>query len=124
MIRAFRCGKAGLKPVGQYIAACRKLACEPLAVLLDAYQPGRYGGTGKSVDWKMVGEPDKLLSGMKIVLAGGLNPTNVQEAIRVAKPAAVDIASGVETAPGEKDPALVQAFVTAAKAAFANIRQV
>ncbi len=70
------------------------------------------GGTGKSFDWKLL---DKFnLDASKLILAGGLNPDNVQEAIRVVKPAGVDVSSGVETN-GAKDIKKIKQFIHAAK---------
>lgn len=70
------------------------------AVLLDAFDSRLYGGTGKTVDWQMAaGISDRV----RLFLAGGLNPDNVGEAVRLVRPFAVDLNSGVETAPGIKD---------------------
>ena len=84
------------------------------AVLLDAYCPGEYGGGGEPFDWELgrrfvAGHPED-----KVVLAGGLNPGNVGRAVQGVRPAAVDVASGVEREPGVKEPGLVREFVSAA----------
>ena len=79
-------------------------------VLLDAAVPGRDGGTGTSFDWGLL-EREPL--GRPFALAGGLTPENVAEAVRRTSPALVDVSSGVESAPGRKDPARVAAFVAA-----------
>ncbi|MFM8395873.1 MAG: phosphoribosylanthranilate isomerase [Acidobacteriota bacterium] len=71
------------------------------AILLDAYDPRLYGGTGKTVDWHRAAT---IAGKVKLFLAGGLNPDNVAEAVRIVRPFAVDLNSGVETAPGIKDP--------------------
>ncbi|MFD1216109.1 MULTISPECIES: phosphoribosylanthranilate isomerase [Microbulbifer] len=81
--------------------------------LLDAYRPGVPGGTGDTFDWQRVPRS----SGRSIVLAGGLNPDNVAEAIRAARPDAVDVSGGVEASPGRKDPHKVRAFIHAARSA-------
>jgi phosphoribosylanthranilate isomerase len=81
-------------------------------VLLDAYVPGAHGGTGARFDWKLARDLGQL---RKVTLAGGLTPDNVAEAIAVAQPFCVDVASGVELSPGRKDPERVRAFVRAAK---------
>ena len=75
-------------------------------LLLDAYVENKYGGTGSAFDWSLV--PPKLA--LPVVLSGGLNPENVAEAIKATLPAAVDVSSGVETAPGIKDPRKLAAF--------------
>jgi phosphoribosylanthranilate isomerase len=77
------------------------------AFLLDGYDPALRGGTGKTFDWSVAREAKKFGT---IILAGGLTPENVGEAIREVKPYAVDVASGVESAPGIKDPAKLRAF--------------
>jgi phosphoribosylanthranilate isomerase len=70
------------------------------AILLDAFDPKLYGGTGKTTNWKVAREAAKLT---KVFLAGGLSPDNVVEAIRTVEPFAIDVNSGVESAPGRKD---------------------
>ena len=85
-------------------------------MLLDADQPGKYGGTGKIGDWNTVATARDKLGDAPIVLAGGLTPDNIAQAIQTAHPAAVDTASGVESQPGVKDPESVKAFVASAKA--------
>ena len=83
-------------------------------LLIDAYHPTLRGGTGQTADWTICAHLARQVPGL--MLAGGLTPENVAEAVRVVRPYAVDVASGVETAPGRKDPALVRAFVANAKA--------
>ncbi|HEY9171998.1 MAG TPA: phosphoribosylanthranilate isomerase [Verrucomicrobiae bacterium] len=87
------------------------------AWLLDAFTPGQLGGTGERFNWDLAAEAGRL--GRPIFLAGGLTPENVAEAVRRARPFGVDVSSGVESAPGRKDPAKVRAFIAAAKAASA-----
>ncbi len=80
-------------------------------ILLDAYRPGVPGGTGDTFDWARVpSKPSK-----PIVLAGGLNPNNVGDAVRTVGPWAVDVSGGVEQAPGVKSPQLVSDFIVNAK---------
>ena len=83
--------------------------------LLDAYSKSGLGGTGEKFNWTLAIEAQKY--GKPIFLAGGLTPENVAEAVRQVRPFAVDVSSGVESAPGKKDPAKVKAFIQAAKAA-------
>ena len=85
------------------------------AFLLDAYVPGRHGGTGTRFDWAQAVEAKAL--GAPIILAGGLDPANVAEAIHVVQPFAVDVSSGVESAPGLKDPQKLRACLGAVLAA-------
>jgi phosphoribosylanthranilate isomerase len=84
-----------------------------LAWLLDSYVPGQMGGSGERFDWDLAGEAAKL--GGKIILAGGLTPANVAEAVRRVRPYAVDVSSGVESAPGKKDPHKIRDFIQAAQ---------
>jgi phosphoribosylanthranilate isomerase len=81
--------------------------------LLDTPGPG-YGGSGRTFDWSLVAE---VAREMPIVLAGGLTPENVGEAVRAVHPWAVDVASGVESAPGLKDEDRMRRFIDAAKEA-------
>ena len=83
------------------------------AYLLDAYSAEARGGTGEKFNWDLAVEAQKF--GKPIFLAGGLTPENVADAVRKVHPFAVDVSSGVESAPGKKDAAKVRAFITAAK---------
>jgi len=85
------------------------------AYLLDSRVPGRHGGTGVVFDWGLAA---RLGSPKPIILAGGLCPENVAEAVRQVRPYAVDVSSGVEAEPGIKDPARVRAFVEEARKAL------
>lgn len=84
------------------------------ALLVDAPGSG-YGGTGQQADWEVARR--LVQAGRTVILAGGLAPENVAEAVRAARPAGVDVASGVESAPGVKDVGRVRAFVDAARRA-------
>jgi len=118
VLKAFRCRTAGLDEVVAYLDRCGTLESLPAAVLLDAYQPGQYGGTGHRLDWPALAATKHVLRAMPLVLAGGLTADNVAEAVRIVGPHAVDTASGVELHPGRKDAAKVAAFCAAARAAF------
>ena len=84
------------------------------AVLLDAYRRGVPGGTGETFDWNLAREAGE--AGLRVVLAGGLNPQNVAAAVRTGRPWAVDVSSGVELSPGIKDPAKLREFVRLVRA--------
>lgn len=112
---------------GSWIAAFRDFPCR--AFLLDASVAGEYGGTGKPLDWEALGRTTggpfvrfgtggSAVSGRPWMLAGGLTPENVAGAIRAARPFGVDVASGVETAPGRKDKGKMKAFVDRARGGF------
>jgi phosphoribosylanthranilate isomerase len=87
--------------------------------LLDAYQPGRPGGTGESFDWELLAG---RRSEVPLILAGGLTPENVAAAMSASRPYAVDVASGVESQPGIKDHGLMAAFLEQAQRASADPR--
>jgi phosphoribosylanthranilate isomerase len=82
-------------------------------VLLDAYTPGAYGGTGCTFDWGWLAELR-----LPFILSGGLTPDNVHTAVRTGRPFAVDVSSGVESSPGRKDPILMARLVARAKSAL------
>ncbi len=115
IVRAFRC-RNGFQALHNYLDQC---AVQPEAVLIDAFDTAQYGGTGQTLDWTQILAEKPLLGDIPLVLAGGLTPSNVVQAIRQARPSAVDTSSGVETRPGQKDMLLVTDFVELAKSAFA-----
>lgn len=84
------------------------------AILLDAHDPDRRGGTGRTIDWPRA---RRLSADRSIVLAGGLTSDNVAEAIATVRPVALDVASGVEREPGRKDPVKLRAFFEAVRRA-------
>lgn len=90
-----------------------------VTLLLDAHDPVRRGGTGLTVDWQRAGD---IARSRRLILAGGLTPANVAEAIDRVRPYGVDVSSGVESAPGVKDPWKVADFVSQARAAFEGDR--
>lgn len=83
-------------------------------LLLDAHDPVARGGTGRIIDWRYAAD---IASRRRVVLAGGLTPENVREAIEVVRPFGVDVSSGVETAPGVKDLDKMEMFLEQVKAA-------
>jgi phosphoribosylanthranilate isomerase len=118
IIKALRVsGTEGLRAMVDYIAVCKKLYRAPRFILLDAPLSEGFGGSGKSADWTLA-KRYYAAPGPPLVLAGGLRPDNVAEAIRMTGPQAVDTAGGVESQPGIKDPVAIAAFVAAAKGAF------
>jgi phosphoribosylanthranilate isomerase len=100
--------------MGQGAAALSRLHDFPHAagLLLDGHAAGEAGGSGKVFDWSLL--PDSLAQ--PVVLAGGLHAGNVGAAVRAVRPWAVDVASGVESAPGIKDPNKLEAFIRAVRA--------
>ncbi|BDI29996.1 N-(5'-phosphoribosyl)anthranilate isomerase [Capsulimonas corticalis] len=85
------------------------------ALLLDTYHKDKLGGAGETFNWDLAVEA-KRLSGKAIILAGGLTPENVADALEAVRPECVDVASGVESSPGVKDHAKVKAFIKAVRA--------
>lgn len=102
----------------EYVDACRALGIVIDAILMDAHVPGQHGGTGKTVDWDVLRSHYDFQSWPRLILAGGLKPENVADAIHTVQPWGVDVASGVESAPGVKDPERVRDFVNAARQAI------
>lgn len=88
------------------------------ALLLDSGNGRHGGGTGKTFDWDEVANAlDKLNAPPRIIIAGGLTPSNVRDAVRKFRPWGVDVVSGVESVPGKKDPQKVREFISAVRAA-------
>jgi len=82
------------------------------ALLFDAQSNGRFGGTGSTFDWQGTRAMIQVISlKLPVIVAGGLNPTNVEEAIRIFQPFGLDVSSGVEARPGKKDPEKLRAFI-------------
>jgi phosphoribosylanthranilate isomerase len=89
-------------------------------VLVDAHVEGQMGGTGRRAPWELLAGFDP---GVPLILAGGLTPENVADAIRTVRPAGVDVASGVESEPGVKDADKVRRFIDNARDAAAGLKQ-
>lgn len=102
--------EADLEALDTYAAHARFL-------LLDSQVPGKAGGTGERSDWALA---SRAAGRHRIVLAGGLTPANVGEAIRMVRPHGVDVSSGIESAPGRKDPERMREFVCAVRRAEAE----
>jgi len=85
------------------------------AVLLDSFTRGQYGGTGRVHDWTLSRQIKEAVAPLPVILAGGLKPGNVKEAVKTVQPYAVDVASGVELRPAVKDHEKIRAFVENAK---------
>lgn len=117
VIKAFRVKAGDERAVVDFVSACDRFNAPLAAVLVDAFHPGSYGGTGQTTDWAVAASLVKQLT-IPLILAGGLKVENVAAAIKEVHPFGVDTASGVESAPGIKDPQLVKAFVTAAQGAL------
>jgi phosphoribosylanthranilate isomerase len=125
-IRVRRLGSGGLAAIAEDLAACKRIVSgnaalnvvSPCALLLDAMEKGQFGGTGKTLPWAELADHRRWLGDTPLILAGGLTPDNVAEAIRIVRPYGVDVASGVESAPGKKDPVKVRDFIAAARAAL------
>jgi phosphoribosylanthranilate isomerase len=100
VIKAVVAGSADARRVNEYATDL---------VLVDAPSPG----TGNVFDWSML---EDVPEGPRLILAGGLTPDNVGHAVRIARPWGVDVSTGVERAPGKKDPRLVKAFIERARA--------
>lgn len=86
-------------------------------VILDSASPAGFGGSGKAFPWKFAWQFGQKHRELKMILAGGLSPDNVGEAVRAVRPRGVDVTTGVEEKPGHKDQRLVKAFIEAARAA-------
>ena len=112
-------GRPFLKAIamGEGAAGLSKLRDYPHAagLLLDGHAPGEAGGSGKPFDWSLL--PPNLTQ--PVILAGGLDASNVADAVRKVRPWAVDVASGIESAPGIKDPHKLAAFIRAVRLADA-----
>jgi phosphoribosylanthranilate isomerase len=105
VIKAFRVGKDFVpEQIAQYRTG---------AVLLDAFSAKAPGGTGQAFNWSVARHARQFTS--KLFLAGGITPENVPEAIEVVRPYAIDVCSGVEFAPGRKDPKRIAQLVAATK---------
>ena len=106
-------GPESLEEIARYLDRCRAGGRLPAAVLVDAFAPDQHGGTGQKAPWELLAS---FRPGVPLILAGGLTADNVAEAVRIVRPYAVDVASGVESAPGRKDPEKMRRFIAGARA--------
>jgi phosphoribosylanthranilate isomerase len=109
---------ASLQAIQRYLDACRAVGRMPSALLLDGHAAGQHGGTGQTAPWPLLAS---FRPGVPIFLAGGLTADNVAEAIRIVRPYGVDVASGVESAPGRKDAEKMRRFLANAREAAAKL---
>jgi phosphoribosylanthranilate isomerase len=119
-VPAFRVADAEqLDAVRRYVDAAGAAGRPPAAVLIDSFVPGQLGGTGHVAPWHLLAGFDP---GVPVILAGGLTPENVGEAVAAVRPWGVDVASGVESEPGRKDPDKVTRFIRAVRGAAGDSR--
>ncbi len=113
LVLAFRIRDASsLLAVSNFLERCRHANTLPAAILVDAHVEGQMGGTGQVAPWDLLAE---FRPGIPLILAGGLTPDNVAEAIRRVRPAGIDVASGVESSPGRKDVEKMRRFMDLAR---------
>jgi phosphoribosylanthranilate isomerase len=118
-IPSFRIKHApGLDAIRDFVTAASRLGRRPAAVLVDSHVDGQMGGTGHPAPWGLLAGFDP---GVPLILAGGLTPENVADAIVAVRPWGVDVASGVEFAPGQKDPDRVVRFIRAVREGEARL---
>jgi phosphoribosylanthranilate isomerase len=117
ILRALRVDDSGLAEVADYLAECRKLDVCLAGCLIDARVNGEYGGTGHTAPWDLLADQYDADRWPRLIVAGGLHPGNLADAIRITRPFGVDVASGVESERGVKDLALVESFIQAARQA-------
>lgn len=132
LVNAIKAGSAGMLRVIQVVDVTEETTADELrasltaalnhsyvaAALIDASHGGSSGGTGKRFDWERTAQVVRQIEAKPhwmVLVAGGLNPENVAQAIATFAPSGVDVASGVEAFPGKKDPAKLKAFIEAAR---------
>jgi phosphoribosylanthranilate isomerase len=121
VVRACRCGPDGFEMLQSFLTASESIGRLPSGLLIDASTAEDFGGTGQLADWNFMARHRSAFGGVPLILAGGLTPENVAEAIATVRPDGVDVASGVERQPGVKDGLLVKAFVEQARSAFEQL---
>ncbi|MDA0660154.1 MAG: phosphoribosylanthranilate isomerase [Planctomycetota bacterium] len=123
VLKAWRVQGSDLSELRTWLQGMSAYQWRPAAILLDAFSPGSHGGTGRALPWSDIQLIDGRLEGIPVLLAGGLTPENVAQAIRTTRPAGVDVASGVESSPGQKDHGKIRHFVQSALDAFQSLEQ-
>jgi phosphoribosylanthranilate isomerase len=103
-----------MNAISDRLEHCRAQGWLPAAILVDAHVPGSYGGTGGKAPWNLLAD---FRPCVPLILAGGLDPDNVAEAIRIVQPYGVDVASGAERSPGKKDRDRMKRFIDNARTA-------
>jgi phosphoribosylanthranilate isomerase len=121
VVRAHRCGADGLTSLAQFLDECHSLGRLPDVLLIDADAGANFGGTGQTADWDLIKRQREMTMGLPLILAGGLTPDNVADAIAAVAPKGVDVASGVESAPGQKSPELIKRFINSAREASSRL---
>ena len=114
-IRAWRMSSDRLAGLEIFLDECHQNEVRLAGCLVDAYVTGVFGGSGKTVPWKQLATEYRRDEWPSLILAGGLTPENIGEAISSVRPWGVDVASGVESAPGVKDQGLVRQFLENAR---------
>lgn len=117
IIRALRVNSDNLNTLLTDVPAWHDPKIDLFGILVDAQVDGAYGGTGHTAPWQLIADFYDRDSWPPLILAGGLTVENVQQAIEQVSPSGVDVASGVESSPGVKDPQLVERFINAARTA-------
>lgn len=111
IIKAFRVNEANVDSLGDQIESFHTSGIELFGCLIDAHVAGEFGGTGQAAPWDLLTEVYDVERFPPLILAGGLNPENVQDAVNCVHPWGVDTASGVEASPGVKDLELTRKFI-------------
>ena len=115
LIRAWRMSTEGLAGLARYLDEAEVQKIRFAGCLVDAHVANVFGGSGKTVDWNLLSQEYRQEDWPPLILAGGLHPGNVAEAIRMIKPWGIDVASGVESSPGVKDLERLRQFVANAR---------
>jgi phosphoribosylanthranilate isomerase len=119
VLRAFAvAGRESLDGIRRWLERCQARGECPAGILVDAHVAGEYGGTGQRAPWELLADfrPD-----FPLILAGGLTPENVAEAIGIVRPYGVDVSSGVESSPGRKDAEKMRRFIGNAREVAARL---